>query len=318
MQYSHNGVWDTLQSLGSFNFQNCIYCIKEQFNKDFDEIMRMKVNEIARIKEKNVRIAKIISQLKLDEPLVQPTLELIEEPERLLVVEEAEVTVEKYVSPEEKKRQEEAAKLEEERRLAAMGDNPRERALEMMMGGRLEANIEEDLFKVSKFLSSSIVLMCLCTRQDLPKPDVMLKEPAEMTEEEIRLAREFMKKEEAFLEEREKLKKALEAELRKLQASITQGMEQFDERLQKLFYLKIRSQMAIHQDELKMLHLARSLFLEKEMAMKSQQINDLLREKKVMKVHLQYVHVEWKLENKLAYFSTSYSGQWPWKARVAG
>lgn len=27
------------------------------------------------------------------------------------------------------------------------GDNPRERALDMMMGGRLEANVEEDLFK---------------------------------------------------------------------------------------------------------------------------------------------------------------------------
>ena len=29
------------------------------------------------------------------------------------------------------------------------GDNPRERALDMMMGGRLEANVEEDLFKVT-------------------------------------------------------------------------------------------------------------------------------------------------------------------------
>lgn len=28
------------------------------------------------------------------------------------------------------------------------GDNPRERALEMMMYGRLEANAEEELFKV--------------------------------------------------------------------------------------------------------------------------------------------------------------------------
>ena len=35
----------------------------------------------------------------------------------------------------------------------------------------------------------------------------MSKEPAEMSEDEIRLAREFEKKEAAFLEEREKLKK---------------------------------------------------------------------------------------------------------------
>ena len=114
----------------------------------------------------------------------------------------------------------------------------------------------------------------------------MNKDPPEMSEEEIRLAREFEKKEEAFLEEREKLKKALEAELRKLQASITQGMEQFDERLQKLFQLKIRTQMVIHQDELKILHLARSLIIEQEVGMKIQQFNDLLQEKKVMKVGL--------------------------------
>ena len=122
------------------------------------------MNEIARIKEKNIRISKIISQLKLDDSLVQPSLEIEEEPEKLLVVEDDEVKVEKYISPEEKKRQEELARIEEEARLAAMGDNPRERALDMMMGGRLEANVEEDLFKVClKFngnISISTPLYC--------------------------------------------------------------------------------------------------------------------------------------------------------------
>lgn len=37
----------------------------------------------------------------------------------------------------------------------------------------------------------------------------MSKDPAEMTEDEMRLAREFEKKEAAFLEEREKLKKVI-------------------------------------------------------------------------------------------------------------
>ena len=112
----------------------------------------------------------------------------------------------------------------------------------------------------------------------------MSKDPAEMSEEEIRMAREFEKKEEAFLEEREKLKKALEAELRKLQASIIQGMEQFDERLHKLFQLKIRTQMVIHEEELKIFHLARSLLIEREVGMKLQQVNQFLQEKKVAKV----------------------------------
>ena len=120
-----------------------------QFNKEFDDVMRLKVNEINRIKEKNVRVSKIISQLKLNEPLVQPSLNMDEEPEKFLEVEDSEVKIEKYISPEEKEKLEEAAKLEEKRRLEATGDNPRERALMMMMGGRLEANVEEDLFKVS-------------------------------------------------------------------------------------------------------------------------------------------------------------------------
>ena len=45
--------------------------------------------------------------------------------------------------------------------------------------------------------------------QDFPRPEFMSKDPAEMTEDEMRLAREFEKKEAAFLEEREKLKKVI-------------------------------------------------------------------------------------------------------------
>lgn len=149
-----------------------------------------------------------------------------------------------------------------------MGDNPRERALNMMMGGRLEANVEEDLFK------------------DMARPDFMSKEPSELTEEEIILVREFQKKEEGFLEERERLKKSLEAELHKLQGGIVQGMEQFDERMHKLFQLKIRTEMSIHQEELKVLRLSRSLLIEDEINMKAQQLNQLLEEKKVTKVQV--------------------------------
>ena len=64
-----------------------MYRIKEAFNKEFEEVLRLKRVEIARIQEKNVRISKIISQLKLYETIVQPSLSPDEEPERLLVVE---------------------------------------------------------------------------------------------------------------------------------------------------------------------------------------------------------------------------------------
>ena len=109
-----------------------------------------------------------------------------------------------------------------------------------------------------------------------------------MSEEEIRMAREFEKKETEFLEEREKLKKALEAELRKLQASIAQGIEQFDERILKLFQFKIKSEMAILHQELMVLCLTRASLSEEEVTEKEIQLNQLLEEKKVTKVYRLY------------------------------
>ena len=80
-------------------------------------MLRLKEAEIGRILEKNTRIHKISNDLKMDEHLVVPSLDSFEQPQRLLIVQEDEITVEKYVSPEEKKRLEETAKIEEERRL---------------------------------------------------------------------------------------------------------------------------------------------------------------------------------------------------------
>ena len=125
-----------------------MYQIKETFNKEFDEVLRQKEIEIVRIKEKNVRISKIIQQLKLSDTLINPALDVDETPDRLLSVDDSEILIEKYISPEEQEKIKEEAKHEEARCLAEMGDNARERALDMMMGGRLEANVEEDLFKV--------------------------------------------------------------------------------------------------------------------------------------------------------------------------
>ncbi len=118
----------------------------------------------------------------------------------------------------------------------------------------------------------------------MPKPEFMSKEPSELTEEELILVRDFQKKEAAFLEERERLKKSLEAELNKLQAGIVQSMEQFDERVVKLFQLKIRTEMAIHQEELKVLRLSRALLIEEEIAIRAKQLNQVLENKKVSKV----------------------------------
>ena len=63
--------------------------------------------------------------------------------------------LERYETDLERKQREELAKIEEERILAEMGDRWRERALDMMMGGKLEIDTEDELFKVNADLHSS-------------------------------------------------------------------------------------------------------------------------------------------------------------------
>lgn len=60
--------------------------------------------------------------------------------------------MEKYLTPEQRKKLEEEKLLEEERLAKERGDNARERALEMMMGGVLEIKKEDELKKVNFLL----------------------------------------------------------------------------------------------------------------------------------------------------------------------
>lgn len=75
----------------SLILQDIIYNIKSAFNKDFDSVARMKELEIARVKEKNIRISQIFNQLDIKEEIWVPTLTDNEKPERALVVQESEV-----------------------------------------------------------------------------------------------------------------------------------------------------------------------------------------------------------------------------------
>ena len=116
-----------------------------------------------------------------------------------------------------------------ERRLAEMADNARERALYQMMKGVLEANPEDEL------------------KKDLERPEVLKKPEEEWGEEEVRVAKEFEKKEQELKEQREKFKKSLETELRKHQGNINEATAAFDEKLNQLFQLKIKTELTIFQ-----------------------------------------------------------------------
>ena len=72
-------------------FQDIIYKVKTTLKSEFDDAYKQKEFEIARVKEKNVRIQEIILDLELEESVWQPEFEDCEKPERTLVVKSSEV-----------------------------------------------------------------------------------------------------------------------------------------------------------------------------------------------------------------------------------
>lgn len=71
--------------------QDIIYNVKTAFNKDFEVIYRQKEQEVARVNERNQRILEIMSELNLQEKIVEPKFTDNEKPERALTVEDSEV-----------------------------------------------------------------------------------------------------------------------------------------------------------------------------------------------------------------------------------
>ncbi|XP_076599514.1 cilia- and flagella-associated protein 43 [Chaetodon auriga] len=226
--------------------QDVIYRIKTAFNADFEAVHRQKVQELNRVKERNRHIRGIVLELDMTEKLWEPSLTISERPERLLTVDDSEMTAEKYLTPEQKK-EEERKKLEEQRRLAAKGDNPRDRALDDMMDRVLEVK-KEDILKM-----------------EIPPPEFVLTKPGiHWSEEEKKVYKEYEKKTKDLSEEKEKYKKSLETEMKKLQASTKDATERFDETLTKLFEKKVKCEMAIYQEELKITYLVYSVLVEEE------------------------------------------------------
>jgi hypothetical protein len=71
--------------------QDAIYRIKENFNKEFEQIMMRKNNEIAKIREKNQRLKQIYIDLSEEKQLPEPQFGDAENPESLFEVKDDEV-----------------------------------------------------------------------------------------------------------------------------------------------------------------------------------------------------------------------------------
>jgi WD40 repeat protein len=209
----------------------CILEIQKEFNAKFETFLKLKQDEISKIEERNERIAAIIGQLQLPEQVYHPELDEDEAPERIIEVHDSEVKVEKVLSEAERKKLD-AKRLAQEERLRMNGeDNSRQRALMQMMGGKLEdRKMQEE-------------------KEEIVRPEWMNKPKEELTDEEKKLMKDFEKKMAIFKEEQEKQKKALETELRKLQANISEIQDQFDQKLHELASAKVEVDTAIFRNE---------------------------------------------------------------------
>jgi len=73
-------------------FQDIIYKVKTAFNKEFDIVAQQKEQEIAQVKERNLRIREILAQLDLQLDVWEPALTDDEIPEQTLTVQDSEVS----------------------------------------------------------------------------------------------------------------------------------------------------------------------------------------------------------------------------------
>lgn len=147
-----------------------IYKIKEAFNKEFENVHQRKLQELAKIREKNIRIKQINADLDDTTPVWEPDLTEKEKPLLLFEVKDSEVCisnsidhflifhsvlyqvkVDRYYTPEQLKQLEEQRLNEERRREMEKLDNWRERGLNDMMGGVLQVRREDELKKVHLF-----------------------------------------------------------------------------------------------------------------------------------------------------------------------
>ncbi|XP_047190800.1 cilia- and flagella-associated protein 43 isoform X1 [Scophthalmus maximus] len=227
--------------------QDVIHRIKTAFNAEFDAVHRQKVQELNHVRERNRHIREILLELDMRQELWEPSLTNSEWPERLFTVDDSEIKAEKYLTPEQRE-EEERKELEEQKHLAAKGDNFMKKGLDDMMDGLLEVK-KEDILKI-----------------EITQPEFALTKPdSHWSEEEKKVYKQYEKKTKDLSEKKEKYKKLRETEMKRLQVSTKDATKGFDETLTKLFEKKVKCEMTIYQEKLKITYLVYSVILEEEM-----------------------------------------------------
>ncbi|XP_040110310.1 cilia- and flagella-associated protein 43 isoform X4 [Oryx dammah] len=171
------------------------------------------------------------------------------------------ISAQRHIKPWQKAKTDLLVTREVERLLLTRGPDSRRRALMDMMGGVLEVKKEDIL------------------RMVIPQPPFMVKPDALWSEEERKLFKEYEKKVKELNEERDKYRKSLETEMKKLQNSIQESTQNFDEHLKRLFERRVKAEMVVNQEELKINNLIFSLLLDEEISSRETFLNNYLARK---------------------------------------
>jgi hypothetical protein len=142
--------------------QDLIFHFKARFNREFDDLLHGKADEIAKIAERNAKISKIAAELHVAVTLTPIVYHVSEHPEvrtsvhdarkikkylqDLLEVKESEISVPRVLNAAERAAAAAAAATEAARLAAAASDNPQQRGVLDMMAGRLEDSAAEDVW----------------------------------------------------------------------------------------------------------------------------------------------------------------------------
>ena len=217
---------------------------KRRFNTEARRVLGMKKSVISGIEERNDRIRDILSELGLEECVEALVLTSAEVPASVLSVKDEEMGIERFIPPEELAAQEAARAEEEARLLLERGDDSGERALDEMMFGRVEDRGLDSL------------------QVSLERPEWMNKPSTELTEDEVKAVKEFEARVQEAEEEAQKYRRALETELKKLRSANAEAIGSFDVALAELFNGRLRADMSIMEDELRMVTLSRDIVAE--------------------------------------------------------
>ncbi|XP_068601897.1 cilia- and flagella-associated protein 43-like [Brachionichthys hirsutus] len=260
--------------------QDLIHNIKATFNADFDDLHKQKMQEFNRVNERNKRIKEIMLVLDIDEKLWEPSLSIWEQPERFLTVDDSEIKVEKYLNPEQNR--------EEQKPLAANANNL-DKGLNGMMYGVLEKK-KEDILKV-----------------EIPPPKFALNKPdTDWSEEEKRAYIDYENKIKVLENEKENTKISLENEMTTLQTSSKDSAKRFDENLRKLFEKKLKCEMAIRQEELKISNLIYSVQIEQKIENRELELKLKLEKAVIHKAEI--VEMVKEHEKEVQSFHDTYDG----------